>query len=102
MTGPAISLTLVVVESISILCLIFLNVHRTDRRAPPWPLRIGYIGMAIGLGVHVIGQIELLSNYRPPRTWSWLIFQFSVNWTIWAVYLRDAIPRWRGQSEFQR
>ena len=98
MTGVHISMGLIVVETISILCLIFMSVDRDKKRAPSFVLRVGYIGMTIGLGVHVIGHIDLVKDYHPPRSWSWVVLQISVNWTIWTVYLSEAIPRWRGKA----
>lgn len=95
MTGYYFSAFLVVVESISILCLIFLAVHHEDDPAPPWAIRFGMLGMMVGLGIHVIGQVELLLDYRPPRSWTWVPLQLSTNWTVQAYYLNKALPRWR-------
>lgn len=100
--GYIVSASLVVIESVSILCLIFMNVHHSHSRPPPIWMRFGYWGLAVGLGFHVLGQVELLYDYRPPRTWSWLVLQVFVNYTIWAAYLGGAIPRWVGTTRKER
>lgn len=96
--GEYISLAIVIVEPISVLFLAWLTVAHYDRPAPPLSVRIGYIGIALGLTIHAAAHVELLiGEYKPPRSWSWLIFQASVNYTIWERYLRDRLKRpvWR-------
>ena len=103
MNGQTVSLVLAFVEPISVLMLVFLAVHYRDQGGMGWPERLCYIALAWGLGQHALLHFQLaFVEYRPPRSWSWLLVYGAINGLIWVRYLKAAVPKWRQniQSNF--
>lgn len=66
-----------------------------------WEAFVGRVivsGLIVGLAIHALGQIELVFNYREPRTWAWLPYTLFLNlliWSAWIAVTRDKWRRWR-------
>ena len=84
----SLSATLMVLDVISaILIADFAVRHR-------WSLKIGagvrfcLMLLAVGLLLHSAEQVQILSDYRPPRARSWIWIFFSLHALIWTAWFR--------------
>ena len=80
-----------IVEPISALMLAFLVLRHRRGDFMGILLRFWMAAGAAGLILHAGGQIELLQNYRPPRTLAWVPLQLGINGAIWTVFLSQWI-----------
>jgi len=48
---------------------------------------------AVSLIVHSVSQIDLIMNYRPPRTLAWIPIYIAVNLTIWTAWITSHLRK---------
>jgi len=88
-----LSLALLIVEPISALMIMALVLrHKVALGIHPI-LRLWLVVLVSGLVIHAAGQVELLADYRPPRTLAWLPMVAAINGTIWTAYFTDLVRR---------
>lgn len=88
------SIALVVIEPLSALMLLALVMRFKTALCINRIIRVCLSMLAAGLIISAIGQAELLMNYRPPRTHSWIVLYMALNATIWSAYLTDLKRRY--------
>lgn len=81
-----VSIALIVVEPVSAFMLASIVVRTHAHHKVPLFLRLPLAALAVGLAVHAAGSIELVMDYRPPRTLAWLGIILPVNAVIWSAY----------------
>lgn len=83
-----VSWIVVFVNPISAMMLAWLVVHHKAT------LRIGVVArffttlMMAGLILQAADHVDLLNNYRPPRSHGWIVTMASINGVIWALFFR--------------
>ncbi len=96
-----LSLALLVIEPISALMILALVLrHKVALGIHP-VLRLWLVVLVSGLVIHAAGQIELLADYRAPRTLAWLPMVAAINGTIWTAYFTDLMRR-RNAGNYSR
>lgn len=88
-----LSVALVVVEPISACMLLVMVLRHRQRLGIHWLMRLWLSVLASGLIMHAMGHVELLFNYRPPRTLAWLPIFAAINGLIWTAFLTDWMRR---------
>lgn len=81
-----VSIVLSVVEPVSAAMLAAIVVRTHAHHRIPFALRMCIAALAGGLLVHAASQIELVFNYRAPRTWAWLALVWPINAVVWAGF----------------
>lgn len=88
-----VSLAVAIINPISALMLAYMVLHyKID-------LRLGVVArlllslMVVGLLVQAAEQVELLTNYRPPRSYGWIATMGALNGLILALFVRRV---WKG------
>lgn len=81
------SILLSVIEPISAAMLAVIVVRTNAHHRVPFLLRLCVASLAFGLVVHAGSQIELLFNYRQPRTWAWLALIVPINAGVWVLFV---------------
>lgn len=91
-----ISYLFVLIEPISAFMLAMLVLRYREQWWMTIWVRITLSVLVVGLLLHAGGHIQLIMDYRPPRTLSWVLVSLPLNVGIWLVYfmakLRDHRP----------
>jgi hypothetical protein len=90
-----LSWALLIVEPISAVMVLALVLRFRRCMGIHFLARLWCTGLVVGLCVHAAGQLELILDYRPPRTLTWIISTLSINGLIWTAYLTDLRRRHR-------
>lgn len=89
------SWAMVIVEPISALMLASMVLRFRDPIGIHVFLRLWLAVLAAGLVIHAANHVDLLLNYKPPRTYSWVPIFAALNGAIWTAYLTERFRRKR-------